>query len=500
LDGSASVDPEGGVLAYQWETAEDNPSQYLPAPGALFTFVAAAPGVYRFYLRVSDDQNQSRPDSVAVTVSGQVNRPPVAYAGPDLVFAQADLIPLDAGGSSDPDGDALSYHWEVVSSPVPVSVADSTARQTSFAATVEGEYRVRLVVDDGRAQGSDEVRIRVEAGANVRPVADAGPDQPAVVGVSVTLDGSASTDPDGDSSRLTYRWSVGRTPGAVVLLSDSTAVRPSFTPAEPGEYKLALVVDDGLDRSFQDLVIITVAAQVFPEQGGMIEVPAGPFSMGSELGFDEERPVHRVELSAYWIDKYEVSTDGYQQCVADGKCTAAAQGVGCNAGRTDRQDHPANCITWAQADAYCRWAAKRLPSEAEWEKAARGTDGRRFAWGDESPNPSLLNYERRYTTLDPKGSTAPVGTFPDGVSYYGLYHMGGNVAEWVADYYQADYYAHSPLQDPPGPATGLNRVGRGGTWAIGLDDRVVTATVRHQFTPSTSDNTVGVRCARSSPP
>jgi formylglycine-generating enzyme required for sulfatase activity len=225
----------------------------------------------------------------------------------------------------------------------------------------------------------------------------------------------------------------------------------------------------------------------------MIEVPEGVFEMGSEQGNADERPTHRVDISTFWIDELETTSGQYMQCVEAGMCAEPAGSAGCNGMIEARASHPINCIDWVQAQAYCAWADKRLPTEAEWEKAARGTAGRRFPWGDQLPNPQLLNYANNLQ------STSEVGSYADGISFYGVHDMSGNVSEWTADFYASDYYSLSPASDPTGPEEGADRVARGGDWKIRFETSQTT-TVRIRLGVSTVANTVGLRCARIEAP
>ena len=226
----------------------------------------------------------------------------------------------------------------------------------------------------------------------------------------------------------------------------------------------------------------------------MIEIPAGTFVMGTATGAADEGPEHTVQLGAYWIDKYEVSTVQYQACVDAGTCEPTGTTAGCNSVTNDRSDHPINCLNWAQADTYCLWAQKRLPTEAEWERAAKGDDGRTFPWGQEAPSRDLLNFNNNV------GSTTRIGSYLLGISPFGVHDMSGNVQEWTGDFYAADYYTNSPTSNPRGPTEGVLRVVRGASWKLGIPQEVLTTTVRFAFVPGTRDPSLGFRCAADTPP
>lgn len=213
---------------------------------------------------------------------------------------------------------------------------------------------------------------------------------------------------------------------------------------------------------------------------GMMHVPASSFLMGAPAGAREtDNLQHRVTLGGYCIDKTEVTVAAYSLCVGVKACTAAFDppksfgysNAWCNGTRADRQDHPVNCVDWAQAKAYCAWAKKRLPTEAEWEHAARGDD-RLYPWGNTPPTETLLNAcagecpspkgKKSITAKDAWVWTAPVGSFPGGASPFGLLDMAGNVGELVGDLYGP--YATSALTNPTGAKSGDSMVTRGGGW------------------------------------
>lgn len=229
----------------------------------------------------------------------------------------------------------------------------------------------------------------------------------------------------------------------------------------------------------------------------MVLVPAGEFIMGSnpdEPSWDNEYPKHTVYLDAFYIDKYEVTNSRYQSCVDAGQCSSPSETKSDTRKRYFGEPkfavYPVIYVDWAQANTFCEWEGKRLPTEAEWEKAARGTDGQTYPWGSAEPSCDVANY-----TSECVGDTTPVGAYPAGASPYGALDMGGNVWEWVADWYQADYYVNSPLQNPQGPSEGEYRILRGGSWH--MRDSVVRTAYRKTFQTDYSYYYIGFRCARN---
>jgi formylglycine-generating enzyme required for sulfatase activity len=214
----------------------------------------------------------------------------------------------------------------------------------------------------------------------------------------------------------------------------------------------------------------------------------------------DEKPQHTVYLDAFWIMQTEVTNAHYARCVQAGDCTSPANS---RWNEPKYAEHPVTDVSWHQASAYCQWAGSRLPTEAGWEKAARGTDGRKHPWGNQAVAGNLPNFADRNFGVswadksvdDGYQFTAPVGSYPAGASPYGLLDMAGNVWEWVADWYSEGYYADAPVKNPTGPAAGSARVLRGGSW--GNDGRFVRSAGRYWYDPDVGVDVVGFRCARS---
>jgi len=242
----------------------------------------------------------------------------------------------------------------------------------------------------------------------------------------------------------------------------------------------------------------------------MVHVPAGDFFMGSsdsDASADgDEKPMHSVSLDDFWIDKHEVTNEQFARFlnekgnqeedgvswmnVEDESSNIVYQG-GQYRSRSRYEDHPVTYVSWYGAKSYCQWAGKGLPTEAQWEKAARGTDGKIWPWGND------WNEDKANSKDAGPGHTTTVGSYPDGASPYGCMDMAGNAWEWVADRYQRDYYQTAPNRNPQGPDQGVPRVLRGGSWA--LPQRLTRCAGRFGLIPSVRRNYLGFRCASSSP-
>ena len=228
------------------------------------------------------------------------------------------------------------------------------------------------------------------------------------------------------------------------------------------------------------------------KEPGMVYVPAGPFIMGSLIGEGDERPVRVVTLDAFYIDKYEVTNGDYNRCVEARKCVRQRYW---RTPTLNQPTHPVIGVGWDDGVAYCSWAGKRLPTEAEWEKAARGTDAREFPWGNDF-DPGWLN---QHNAKDGWPTTAPVGHFKKNVSPYGAYDMAGNAWEWTADYWNYLAYRYGETTNPTGAKRGKRRVMRGGSWMYDIPFFSTTHN-RSPGRPWIRKRYVGFRCAKGSQP
>lgn len=267
----------------------------------------------------------------------------------------------------------------------------------------------------------------------------------------------------------------------------------------------------------------------------MLRVPAGEFIHGvSQQDIEallalcpncqvdslaDAQPQAVVYLDEFWIDKTEVTNAQFEKFVTETGYLTSAEATdqysyvqnlaskkftydatadwrhprGKSSSILGKEQYPVTQVSWQDASAYCQWAGRRLPTEAEWEKAARGTDGRLFPWGSEPPSQGDLNYN--FNAVGP----VAVGSFPEGASEYGVLDMSGNLWEWVQDYYSADYYAAIPTSNPMGPLTGKERIMRGGSWASEFDPYLEFFTTMYRLSNQgfVSSDVLGIRCASS---
>jgi serine/threonine-protein kinase len=307
------------------------------------------------------------------------------------------------------------------------------------------------------------------------------------------------------------RTSTAVMPTFVTALSDT--VTPSTAPAPSPQATVIPLATTAVTASpIQKLTPTLAQTSTFvPVIGStivfqkdtmvLVFVPGGEFDMGSNDNdrdaAESEKPRHKVTLPGYWIDKTEVTNRQYQLCLDSGGCTKLN-----NVSSPTRPDYfasaayadyPVIWVSWDQANAYCKWAGRRLPTENEWEKAARGVDARLYPWGNDAPNNTLSNYDLII------GDTTKVGSYPNGASPYGVLDMAGNVIEWVEDFYYPSYFPllYNPTVPPP-PSAGIHAL-RSSSWSASKAE--VRVAVRHfNNRPDGIYNNVGIRCAMSATP
>ncbi len=318
-------------------------------------------------------------------------------------------------------------------------------------------------------------------------------------------------------------WSQGSSPGPSIVKSDgpaapatvepprtqSTVTTPPPAPA-PSEKPPPNTAQKTPTVTPVPTDVRTTATKPRPIAGSaknntgkngapMVLVPAGEFMMGSreddKNASNDERPAHLVYQEDFYIDQYEVTTSRYATFFQEKKRQPPE-----NWSEQVLKEHGRKPVVvgvnWNDADDYCAWAGKRLPTEAEWEKAARGTDQRRYPWGNAAPSETLANFGH-CCDFENYGSLTDVGSFEGGKSPYGAYDMAGNVWEWVADWYDGNYYGKRPERNPTGPSRGEYRVLRGGSWGIGPDN--VRSANRDWTSPTVRNATFGFRCAQDRP-
>ena len=315
-----------------------------------------------------------------------------------------------------------------------------------------------------------------------------------------------------------FLFFVGNDDSIATAVSASSALYGSFDSflnssreVDPSLANIYVAVKSS--QSVSQAATPTLTSAILPHMAPLIHIPAGEFAMGAAAGQDdlalaEERPQHLIYLSEFWMEQTEVTNARYQVCVAEGACAAPKKLD--SRTRSSYHNHPGYAnypvvnVTHEQAGAYCQWAGGRLPTEAEWEKAARGAEGRLFAWGDQFPNSLLTNFNAIIS------DTAEVGSYPQGATPEGLLDMTGNVWEWVADWYDQGRYRKAVVAtaepgglpkgdaDPTGPASGTDRAVRGGGFMS--ETQFVRASNRWNRPPEAYHHAVGFRCVTTTAP
>jgi formylglycine-generating enzyme required for sulfatase activity len=429
----------------------------------------------------------------------QSNSPPNLPSSPSPAdkTTVGDLDDDLSWSGGDPDGDSVTYdiYFEAGDSTPDVLVSNGQSGTTydPGALSPNTGYYWRIVPKDehGATTAGPAWEFTTATGETC-PI-DLNLESPQVSDLTVTISGTVSSSCS-TITRLNWQWSDG--------VSDNQWFPASHTYAASGTYPITVTAYNDLG----DTEVAATTGYVGLDTGEMVLVPAGEFVMGcdstnpSEYCFNYQVPTHTVYLDAYTIDKYEVTNGQYAQCVAAGACGPPAH----NGSYTRDHyyddpayaDYPVILVSWYDATDYCTWAGKRLPTEAEWEKAARGSsDTRMFPWGNQAADCTLANFSSCV------GDTSQVGSYPSGASPYGALDMAGNVWEWVSDWYQKYYYSTYPPDgwpsNPTGPASGIAKVMRGGGWdSIWRSVRVAE---RGRPSPGYYRVDIGFRCAGDTP-
>jgi formylglycine-generating enzyme required for sulfatase activity/tRNA A-37 threonylcarbamoyl transferase component Bud32 len=422
--------------------------------------------------------------------AGQFSVPPLP-PGFDAWFAQCVNRNIDARFSN--AGDAVRAFCELVTTDAPRGAL--VARTGS----IDAETGARASTQQAKQATSAAVARPVDATGAPVPRSGKGLPIAAVAGVLIALGGwfaYRSLGP-GSVSTATATPTQSATPTTTATATPTPTPTPTATTSDAGSC-----------------------------DAGMLPIPAGTLFMGSRDLGATALPPHKVTLARFCLDKTEVTTSAYLACAARGGCEKAPKKVSwpgltaedakiysplCNALYPDHGDHPINCVDWSMADVFCRDRHARLPTEAEWEYAARGSGQRSYPWGDDPPGPKLLNacgtecaswfadhgdkhHATMYAADDGYPATAPVGSFPAGASEFGVLDLAGNVWEWTADW--DGPYSADPAVDPKGPAKGSARVVRGGDFTGSKADWASPA-YRWKTNPDTYNHAIGFRCAAS---
>jgi eukaryotic-like serine/threonine-protein kinase len=286
--------------------------------------------------------------------------------------------------------------------------------------------------------------------------------------------------------------------------NDNSVVSEVGFNTSPGRERLSKAVGEAKEKATPTPSTNTKNTTTSKTPEGMVKIPAGWFYMGCVPGDskcdDNEKPRKRVYLDAYYMDVHETRVLEYQECVQAGVCEkprTRSDSQYCNWGYSNRGDHPINCVNWQSAKTFCEWKGKKLPTEAQWEKAARGSDGRIYPWGDASPT-------CHYTVFDSsrghggdgcgKDRTWPVMSKEPGRNPFGLFDMAGNVYEWCEDWYDDNYYSRMPKRNPLNRTKANFRVIRGGSWIS--FPRGMRVSNRYWIVPPYGSKLMGFRCSR----
>ncbi len=402
------------------------------------------------------------------------------------------------------------------------AVAVKTTDRWQTAEEFWGALRGALKMDPMRSMTEPNPRSVSSLGSAETVVSASDPHPPVAAGPASARAATSTTDPKPGSGKMGLFVGLGL--GAVAAIGGAVFFLgpKGQAPAAPVT-PVASATASAAPSAAPSASTVPAAAAVCPK--GMLKIPGGSFFMGSDDDLPFEKPAHQVKLAPFCMDEFEATVGEYKACSDSGRCKRAGstnewEGISekdrkafdplCNIRDPEGHGrHPINCVDFDMSEKFCKEQGKRLPTEAEWEFAARGPDGRKYPWGDEPPSNGTLNAcgkecvawgkkagvdeKPMYDEDDGYPATAPVGSFPKGASRYGVQDVVGNVWEWVSDFYAE--YTKDEQTDPKGPETGDQKVIRGGAWNASYPSWV-RPTFRYHDMPSKRSYGIGFRCAK----
>jgi len=394
-------------------------------------------------------------------------------------------------------GDLTERLLKAPSVPVPI---DKTNEVTTFVQQVSGPEKVETIRNTGTSPEMKPSSTATETAQRVEQLREK------VVLIPPVVDDKSDNTPQKMTGmpKKTLLVAIGGVLLVALLVTGMLSgwltpiAKPTQTiTAQPLAAATALQVDTSPEATPQELTQIPeeyfgIGSTMISPIDGMVMnyVPEGEFLMGSSdiYNVNDEQPQHTVYLDAYWIDHTEITNEMYRKCFTDGGCLQPNDDefstLELTYNNSAYNNYPVVNVRWDQARAYCEWAGRQLPTEAQWEKAAKGTDDQLYPWLLRGPDPTLANYE------GVRGETAEVGAFPQGASPFGAMDMAGNVWEWVADWY--GFYFSGIETNPTGPTAGSEKIIRGGSW--NFNESNLRTTNRQPIVPNEYNYGIGFRC------
>ena len=482
FDGDTSL-----VAEYAWDFEADGVIDAVSPDADPVTHAYSTEGVFTAVFRVRGALGDQDTASLRAFVSDEV---PSGSIGPDTTLSPGEALVIVPSVSD--DGRLVRYEWDL-DGDGEFEIAGAVTDSVVFAGADAGERVVALRATDEDGRATMFAR-RIRICTLPPPAAPVWPPNGATnVPVRLTIEWSAAEDcaaPALDD----FFFSTNAIP-TIVSLAQTSITR--FSPLLVLEHnRLYRWRVDRTDAGGRLIASEVYSFRTRPVPPGMSYIPPGNATIGSNFQPDE-RPPHGAYLEGFYIDRLEVTRAQYAEFIAQTGYTPA--GGFRSDFPPDEGDLPATNVTWEDAAAYAAWAGKRLPTEAEWEAAARNRATPRFPWGNQVPFPARFCEYANWTRVDSVACEAgpiPVGSRPVGDTPRDVSDMCGNVAEWVADWYDPAYYARpEALALPVGPSSGSMRVVRGGSWRSLPQD--ATTTRRIAIDPSIGSDEIGFRCAMS---